>query len=410
MRTKRKIVFIVNSFPTISETFIVNHAVACIDAGYEVMISAKSKNEFTESSQKELLLEYGLIDNIHIRSSSVPNERFYRYYKLLICFVKNLKEFKILKNILIQSRVDRIRKCLDYINCKPILNSDIIHVHFGDNGTFLFKDYIFKSIKNTSKIIVTFHGYDAHYSLNNYDLKKNNYRKLFDKSTYIIANSEYVKNKLFHLGSPASKTIIIPIGVDVNLFHPNDRLKKNKINIISVGRLEPIKGHVYGIRTIERLLELGYDLSYKIVGDGSLYNSLNSTIREKGLSEHIEILGYRSQKQIVKLLQESYLFLMTSTIDNNGRCEAFGLVSLEAQSVGLPIIAFDSGGVRDTIVDNVTGYLVKDKSIDEMVQQIIALIENKELYKSMSRNANLNILNRFKQEYILTRHLELYEN
>ena len=103
----------------------------------------------------------------------------------------------------------------------------------------------------------------------------------------------------------------------------------------------------------------------------------------------MHLYGQASQNEIKNLLDKSHLFLMTSIADTTGRQETQGVVTAEAQAMGLPVVAFKSGGVPFTVLENKTGLLVAEKDTQAMAHAITTIIENPERYKQMSKAANL---------------------
>ena len=90
------------------------------------------------------------------------------------------------------------------------------------------------------------------------------------------------------------------------------------------------------------------------------------------------------------------------------RKEAFGITSIEAQAMGLPVIGFNSGGFVDTIKEGITGFAVEDRNVSSMVKRIEGLIKNKETYKKMSLNC-IRHAKKFDIKYTMQKFIELYE-
>ena len=96
---------------------------------------------------------------------------------------------------------------------------------------------------------------------------------------------------------------------------------------------------------------------------------------------------------------------MTSITDSNGRCETQGVATIEAQSVGLPAIVFDSGGIKYTVDNNRSGFIIKEKDSAGMAIAVMELVQNKEIYSRMSLNAIIFVKEKFSnasQREILT--------
>jgi colanic acid/amylovoran biosynthesis glycosyltransferase len=115
------------------------------------------------------------------------------------------------------------------------------------------------------------------------------------------------------------------------------------------------------------------------------------------------------QKEIIKMLRISDLFLMTSTFeDSTGRREAFGLVSIEAQSMGLPVVGFKSGGFQETILEGITGFSVDDRKYNEMAKKVEFFIKNKKKYSDASAQAIIHA-KKFDLKFTMKYFLDLYK-
>lgn len=100
---------------------------------------------------------------------------------------------------------------------------------------------------------------------------------------------------------------------------------------------------------------------------------------------------------------------MSSVTDATGRCETQGVVTAEAQAMGLPVVAFNSGGVPYTIHDGETGILVKEKDVDRYAQAILEMINDSEKYQAMSVRAREFAVANFSREYMTKQFMTLYQ-
>jgi colanic acid/amylovoran biosynthesis glycosyltransferase len=165
---------------------------------------------------------------------------------------------------------------------------------------------------------------------------------------------------------------LIKLGVDENklVYHPNgintrdfpfrweEELKTipEPLQLITVARLEEVKGVIYGIQAVAELKDMiDIDIEYHLVGGGSRRSELESLVSELGLDEVVTFHGQIHRDDVTDLLTDSHLFLFPSV------AEAFGLALLEAQAVGLPIVASDIGGIPDAVDRGTTAKLVPSK-------------------------------------------------
>ncbi|OEI79806.1 hypothetical protein AST99_12550 [Formosa algae] len=377
----------VTVFPNVSETFVISNILQVLDQGSNVVILAQKKKSSKNSSQSELYNHYSLDEKV--LEFKEPQKSFQRYFQALILLLNPLIFFYFFKCCLVLNRVslEFVFKLKYY---KPYRKANIFHIHFaiaGDLIPLLKKIGFIKS-----KIIVTFHGVDAFLKEEKkYENIKHRYQIIFNTVNLITVNTPYLKDKVIGLGCPSTKIKVVPVGINLKLYTPKKLPKilpfKDPIYLISVGRLIELKGHEYGLRVVKILVNKGFNIKYNIIGTGELFEYLNNLIIELKLQEHVKLLGARSQEYIIDKLDSSHIFLMLSLKDKEGREEAQGLVTAEAQAMGLPILGFRSGGVPYTI-NHDTGILVEQKNIEDLTNAIINCIKKPDMYKTMSLKAN----------------------
>lgn len=386
-----------------SETFVVNNVVEAIKNGFQVTVITDKKNDSSFSTQEELLNDYSISEKIE--KFSEHGKKSKRYFKAFchllnpVWFYYYIKyaQFKKKKSLSLLFRL-----AFYYPHRKTTF-----HVHFATALEPLLELRRIGFLK--SKIIVTFHGYDAFYLPAGKKLESlvTDYVEYVD---HITVNSAYLKQTLVLKGFPGSKINIVPIGIDPQVFKPSNTGEEIKpsFRLITVARLVDLKGIDYGIQVVKRLVDKGHNVNYSIVGEGPEEKRLKATCKVFGIETKVQFLGKKSQPQIKSLLEDHHLLFMTSTIDKDGRREAFGVVSLEAQAMGLPVVGFKSGGFPETVVDGVTGFLVDDKDIGAMAEAIEILIKDKRRLAKMGKQGRKHVLENFSFEKTTRKYLELY--
>lgn len=172
--------------------------------------------------------------------------------------------------------------------------------------------------------------------------------------------------------------------------------------IISVGRLEYQKGFDILIEIWKKIAKKYPDWSLDIYGEGELREELQKKIDESDLSNSIFLKG--REKNIQDKYLKASIYVMSS------RYEGFGMVLVEAQACGLPIVSFDCPcGPKDIISNGKDGFLCKFGDIEEMASRISYLIENEEVRKIMGRKARENSL-KFTEERIMKKWEDLLKS
>ena len=184
------------------------------------------------------------------------------------------------------------------------------------------------------------------------------------------------------LKNKKTKCVYIPHSLD---YIPEEISRLEQKSIISVGRLSKEKGYDDLVDVFSIVREKKPDWVLNIIGDGEERDVLEAKITKRGMINSVILHGYRNKKYIENMLLKSSIYAMASVE------ESFGLVLIEAQSFGLPCIAFESAkGACEIIDDKVSGYLIKDRSKVDMANAILELIDNLELRRSMGEKGRDN--------------------
>lgn len=192
-------------------------------------------------------------------------------------------------------------------------------------------------------------------------------RRVCEHADLIVANSNYTR-QLVLLGAPNSKVVAMPLGVDHERFSPKGRDRarqkfdcRDKLLLSTVSRLHPYKGHDTVLRALARLPSvLRERFIYMIAGMGPQEEGLKAEARRLGLSSSVYWLGFVSEEELPDVYRASDLSLLCSREDSHRQeVEGFGLVCLEAQSCGTPVIGTRTGGIPDAIHHGEGGWLIQ---------------------------------------------------
>jgi len=380
-----KIAFIVNSFPILSETFILNQITGLLDLGHKVDIYSRfSPSQIKVHPDVE---NYKLHFFTHYLDK-LPKNKAKRILNALILFATNFHKNPIAvfnSTNIFKFGKEAFSLYLFYIII-PFLgkNYDIIHCHFGPSGNL---GVLLKSVGIKGKLVVSFHAYDLTKLL----VTKGNYfySKLFQRADLLMPISNHWEIKLKELGCPSNKIIVHHMGVNTNIFKfvvrkPYDI---NIINILSVGRLVEKKGFEFGIRAVA-LIKRKYPkvkLKYCIVGNGMLRNHLSTLIKKLELFDIVEILESKTQNEVKELMIHSHIFLLPSITAQDGDQEGIPVVLMEAMATGLPVISSLHTGIPELVQDGQSGFLVPERNVDAMKKKLEYLINHPEICPEMGR-------------------------
>lgn len=403
----KRILFKIWKFPKLSETFIVNQVITAIKLGYEVRILAEEVCDISENGNQELFLEFGLEDKLILEDYKIPETKMGRLLKTAWFILKRPNLLDPLLKFYHKSDRKGFFPVFQFFFYESFRAYEVIHIQFGTNKNPV--DILKKIGVLNNRLITSFHGHDLYFPINNRIPNNGYYDDLFASGDFLICNTPFLKQKLKEIDAPDNKIKIIPVAVNTNYFKPKPKKQVNsKIKLVTVGRLETFKGQIWGIHCVEKLLRKNLKIEYIIAGDGSLYSILLKEVKERNLSDVVSFTGALKQHEVRKLLQESDIFLMTSVTDPDYGVESQGLVTAEAQASGLPVVAFDTGGVKYTLEHGKTGFLCRERDVDDFTAKIELLIKDQDLRKEMGKKAREFIEKEYSEVSVMKSWKDIY--
>ena len=143
-----------------------------------------------------------------------------------------------------------------------------------------------------------------------------------------------------------------------------------------------------------------------IVGKGPERENLENLAKELNIANRIKFMG--RVDEVESYYKAANILTLTSYYDNTGDIEGFGLVLVEAELRGLPVIGTNSGGIPETISDGVSGFIVGEREIEAIKEKILLLKNNPELYQKVSAAAS-EWAKQFDWTDIVAKHIEVYK-
>lgn len=381
-----KIAFVLNSFPVVSETFIVNQICSLIDYGFEVTIFSFKKNE--NEVVHDSILKYKLLNKVYYWEKE-PKSKLSRIKFVVSFLIRNKEAYTFPKVFKLLNPLKYGVKALSlhtFFKCQWFLKDnefDVIHCHFAQTGMFVSQLKRDGFLTN-EKLVTSFHGCDI--NPGKIEVYKKNYQILFKYIDLFTYNSTYSLNILKKITDVNEKFKLLPVGLDTKMFSAENRIKSNsdKIKILFCGRLVKFKAPNIAIEIVRNLLEKEYNVHLTIIGKGELEQQIITQIKEFNIESNVTLLGAVTQEKIISIMSDSDLFLLPGIEEEEtGRAENQGLVIQEAQSMQLPVIVSNAGGMMYGLVDNKTGFVIQQKNILAFVSKIEELIINPELRKNM---------------------------
>lgn len=346
--TMRRIAYVVNVFPKLSETFIANEMAELRQRGVEVRILS-----LRQPSEQ---LRHGIVTEAGLGQRVVYDPREFRVA---------LREFQ----------------------------PEVLHAHFATEPTAAAREL---AAELGVPFTFTAHGYDI-------------YRKppadFADRAaaaaavvTVSEANARYiVKN----FGVPTAHIHVIPCGVDGERFSPHgERLEPP--HVVCVARLRPVKNLGLLLEACAVLQTRGVEFRCVLVGDGPCCDELEAMWARLGLARVVEFAGAAEQAEVLAWWQRATIAALTST------SEGMPVSLMEAAACGVPAVATAVGGIPELVEDGVTGLLVPVGDTQALAAALEQLLRNPELAARMGVAARRRVEERFTLTGQVDRLLELW--
>ena len=240
----------------------------------------------------------------------------------------------------------------------PYIRSIIVN-EMGNNNTF--KKSLRVKLKSYSKT------------------KCKHYLNEIENSDYFLVASSFVEKSLHACGVKKDKIIYVPYGVDINMFSLKEykqKIQRNKMKFLFVGRVEAAKGIYYLFEAFQQLRNLNIEL----VVVGSIECNEEQIINYKN---NIKFEGTKTKKEMAKVYQSADVYIIPSLF------EGFSLTLFEAMASGLPVIASKNSGAEGMISDYEQGFVIEACSIEAIKDKVLWFYNNQDRVESMGRNARL---------------------
>lgn len=237
------------------------------------------------------------------------------------------------------------------------------------------------------RLVLTFHGSEI-LKFARHPYRRRLAGQLIRHATRVSTLSTYTQQLLLNHFPEATEKIFLTPGAlrsDFAVVPPKPDAQKNKIVVLTVGRLHPRKGQLLTLEALQMLPPaMRSQIEYWVVG-GQSKGSYEMTLRARAASHPdlaVRFFGNLPDDELANMYDSADIFAMTS-VNLDRSVEGFGLVYLEAAAHGLPVVAHDVGGVSDAVKDGVTGLLVPPNRPVQLAAAFEKLIHDATLRKRL---------------------------
>lgn len=192
------------------------------------------------------------------------------------------------------------------------------------------------------------------------------------------------------LGKLPQQPKIVHCGVDIDEF-AYQRGERRANTIVTVGRLDEIKGFDYLIHACAKLKEKGIPVSCDLIGEGEQRPALEKLISDLSLGDHVRLLGVMAQDEVRARIQDAEVFALPSIPDRNGNMDGIPVALMEAMALGTPAISTRVSGIPELIEHQVTGWMCEPKDVDGLALGLQALLQDADLRERFAAAARQRI-------------------
>ncbi len=267
-------------------------------------------------------------------------------------------------NYILQSQ--KIKRYLDRL--KP----DILHAHYVSSYG------VVGYLTRYRPLVISVWGKDI------YDAPENPVlgyliKRSLAKADYVLSTSKTMAKRTREFVK--KEIAITPFGIDLTKFYPQERSLR-KVFVIGTARgLAPKYGIDYLVKAFAIVVREIPCAQLYIAGTGPQRSKLTNMASELGVAANVKFFGFINPDRMPEFISGLDVFVMPSISES----ESFGVAALEAQACGIPVIASEIGGLRETVVDSSTGYLVPPKDINAIAEKILIFFKKRDLLVNMGQ-------------------------
>lgn len=277
--------------------------------------------------------------------------------------------------------------------------ADVVHLHYPFFGTDLEIDFL-KFFGGIKKLVVTLHmdadvgGWRGPVNL----IHRHTVQELVLRSAdaLLVSSLDYAEHASFRK-FVSDKMDELPFGVDETRFCPGER-RPERFGVPPEAKVVAFVGGMdrpHAFKGVDVLLkavaELPQDVWCVLGGEGELRPGFEELARGLGIADRVKFIGRVGEQDLPDVYRLGHAFAFPSV----SGAEAFGLVAVEAQACGIPVVASDLPGVRTVVADKETGFLSPAGSARELAAHLRLLLENPGMRQEMGTAARKRVLEKF---------------
>lgn len=353
-----KIAFVVETFPALSETFILNQITGFLDQGHCLKIYAGKRS--SDLIVHEDVIRSGLLSHVCF-FNEIPESWWIRLFRFPVRFFLGLLQspaavFRSLNILRYGREALSLRLFFRMQSFFAVRDHDILYCHSWRDTMTVVRMKELGALRG--RVVTALRRNDTPSEAEGSGAKDSS--RFFSGVSLFLAVSALSRERLLECGFPAGKVRVHRMGVDLSCFSGVTRKRFGTIplRILSAACLVEKKGLACALQAVGHLVREGVVCEYTIIGDGPLHGALRALAAREKILDVVRFVGWQDSGSIHRYLKDADLFLAPGLVSTDDGEEAVPVVLMEAMASGVPVVTTRSRGVRELVEDFKTGFLV----------------------------------------------------
>jgi len=371
------LLYLINEFPKLSESFIINEIYELERLGHDItIISFRAADQTVTHDEFQALradVRYlptpGIISGFHAISGGI-----------------NIKTLAVQSTLLSPKRAAgsayigaHLNRAIRLLPTAP----DHVHAHFYDWPKFAL-GYLDLDVPMT----VTAHAFGLFRHR-----RHEQQRRLADQLNGIVTISDYNRRYLIEKVGVKTRVDVVRMGIRPDKFEPSVDAIPGRL--LTVARFVEKKGIEDAVDAIGGIVDDHPELEYRIIGGGPRVTEIADRIRNRGLENHVHLLGRVSDEQLVRELDEATAFLLPSVIASDGDRDGIPVALMEAMAMETVPISTSVSGIPELIDHEETGLLCDQRDTGALSDAIQLVLENPSEAVSIAKRARRHVISEY---------------
>lgn len=374
------IIYYLDEFPKISESFVLNEIHELVQKGHHVAVCALNNPD------EDIMHEE--FDQLSIPVNYIKKPS---YTDIAELFSRTVVHPRVIKNVVYRTSLRqhaanmfRAKRCIEFIDSLD-WHPDHFHSHFATVSKFGAQ---YASEYFQSPFTVTTHAWDLYG-----ETVGESRTDLLRRSDRIITISEYNKDYIRGRLAPETPVNIIRAGIRPSKFKPTETTRPGRI--LTTARFVEKKGLTYALEAVDIVSERIPEVEYHIIGSGAKESALVQKIDQLGIGDKVTLLGNVSDERLIAEFDEARCFLLPCIITDSGNRDGIPVGLMEAMAMKTPSVSTNISGIPELIDHEDNGLLTEPKDVEGIAEAVTRLLQNDTEWKTYAERGRNKVITEF---------------